>query len=314
MLMITKDKFAKDPGVWCGLNKPELSEKEADAVIFGIPFDEAVSYRGGAAQGPKVMRENTFTPSPYTENFESFANLKVFDGGDFEFTHGQNRDKYFEDISSYVSSLVKMGKFFTMIGGDHSTTIPVLRGVDKAVNEDFGIIHIDAHFDLSEEQNGDTLSHGSTQKRSLDLEHISGIENIYFIGIRSIEADEYEFKKSNEIQVASTKECFYQGVEKISSDVLAAMSKFSKVYITLDIDGLDPGYAAGTGTPQFGGLTPRQLLEFLEVFFDKLNIIGMDIVEIAPSLDPSLTAMFAGRKVVQETWGHLAKKLGKLEK
>lgn len=312
--MIKKDKFAKDPNVWCGLNKPELSEREADAVIFGIPFDEAVSYRSGAALGPKVMRENTVSPTPYTENFECFSSLKVFDGGDFDFVPGSDREEYFEEISEYVSNLVKMGKFFTMIGGDHSTTIPVLRGIDKAVEEDFGIIHIDAHFDLCDHMDGDKLSHGSTQRRALELNHISGTENIYFIGIRSIEPDEYEFKKSNNIQVASSRDCFYQGVEKISSDVLAAMSKFSKVYITLDIDGLDPGYAAGTGTPQFGGLNPRQLLEFLGLFFEKLNIIGLDIVEISPPLDSSLTSMFAGRKIVQETWGHLAKKLGKLEK
>ncbi|NCB41848.1 MAG: agmatinase [Clostridia bacterium] len=312
--MITKDKFAKDSGSWCGLNRPELSEKEVDAVIFGIPFDEAVSYRGGAGQGPKVMRENTFTSTPYTENFESFSALKVFDGGDFEFKHGQNREEYFKEISEYVSGLAKSGKFFTMIGGDHSTTIPVLRGIDKAIDEDFGIIHIDAHFDLCNDMDGDKLSHGSTQRRALELEHINGPENIYFIGIRSIEPDEYEFKKLNEIQVASAKDCFNQGVEKITSDVLAAMSKFNKIYITVDIDALDPGYAAGTGTPQFGGLTPRQLLDFLSAFFEKLNVIGLDIVEISPPLDSSLTSMFAGRKIVQETWGYLAKKIGKLNK
>lgn len=75
--MITKDKFAKDPSAWAGLNKPDLSEDKVDAVIFGIPFDEAVSYRGGAGEGPKVLRENTFTITPYTENFESFADLTV---------------------------------------------------------------------------------------------------------------------------------------------------------------------------------------------------------------------------------------------
>lgn len=213
-----------------------------------------------------------------------------------------------------MSTLVKKNVFFTMIGGDHSTSIPMFWGIDKALDEDFGIIHIDAHFDLCNDIGGDRLSHGCPQRRALECKNVSGPENIYFIGIRSIEADEYEFKKSNAIQVASAKDCFEQGVNKISSDVVAAMSKFKKVYITLDIDGLDPAYAAGTGTPQFGGLTPRQLLDFLEIFFERLNIIGMDIVEIAPSLDPALTSMYAGRKIVQETWGHLAKRLGKLEK
>ena len=311
--MLTRDANALDPGVWCGLNQPTMSEKEVDTVIFGIPFDEAVSYRGGAGEGPKVLRENTFTPSPFTENFASYASLKVYDAGDFNFIHGQDREKYFDEIADYVAGLVRMNKFFVMVGGDHSTTIPILRGIDRGVDEDFGIIHIDAHFDLCDHIGGDKLSHGSTQRRALELDHIGGTENMYFVGIRSIEPDEYEFKKTHPIQVASAKECFRRGMEAIGEDVVRAMSAYKRVYITLDIDGLDPGFAPGTGTPQFGGLVPRQTLDLLEICFDNLNIIGLDVVEISPKLDPALTSMFAGRKLIQEAWGHLAKRLGKLE-
>ena len=312
--MLTKDDNALSPGVWCGLNKPAMTEKEADTVIFGIPFDEAVSYRGGAGEGPAVLRENTYTPSPYTENFESYASLNVYDAGDFTFVHGQDRDMYFEEIADYVASLVGMNKFFVMIGGDHSTTIPVLRGIDRGTDEEFGIIHIDAHFDLCDHIDGDKLSHGSTQRRALELDHVGGTENMYFVGIRSIEPDEYAFKKNHPLQVASAKDCFRRGMKAIGEEIVRAMSAYKNVYITLDIDGLDPGFAPGTGTPQFGGLTPRQVLDLLEICFDHLNIIGMDVVEISPKLDPALTSMFAGRKLIQEAWGHEAKKMGKLEK
>lgn len=311
--MPTRDEHALNPGTWCGLNKPDQSEQEVDTVIFGIPFDEAVSYREGAGEAPKVLRANTYTPSPFTENFESYAALTVYDAGDFEFAPGQDREMYFDRIAEYVASLVKLEKFFVMVGGDHSTTIPVLRGIDRAVDHDFGIVHIDAHFDLSDHVDGDKLSHGSTQRRALELEHVSGTDNLYFIGIRSIEADEYEFKKENPLQVASARDCFKRGMEAVMEDCVRAMSKYRSVYITLDIDGLDPGYAAGTGTPQFGGLTPRQVLDVLEACFEHLPIIGMDVVEIAPKLDPALTSMFAGRKLIQEAWGHLARRLGKLE-
>lgn len=91
------------------------------------------------------------------------------------------------------------------------------------------------------------------------------------------------------------------------------MSKYDKVYLTFDIDALDPGYAAGTGTPQFGGLTPRMCLTLLETLFRSLNIIGFDIVEVAPALDPSLTAMFAARKLLTEMWGYWAEQMGKLK-
>lgn len=328
--MRIKDQFARDKGAWCGLNCPELFEGErtgvsstckeetaaagkADAVIFGIAYDGGVSYRGGAAQGPAVLRENTFCSTPYTENFASFEKLKVYDGGDF-YMSGQDRNAFFKEIEDYVYGLAEQGTFFTMVGGDHSVTIPVQRGIDRAVKEDFGIIHIDAHFDLCDTLGGDPLSHGSTERRALELEHISGIENLYFAGIRSIEPDEYAFKKSHDVQVISASDFHKAGTEAAAAAIVNKMKGFSCIYVTLDIDCLDPAFAAGTGTPQFGGLYSRQVLDLMEILFHNLPVIGMDVVEISPVLDPSLTSMFAGRKIIQETWGHLAGKLGKLEK
>ncbi|MFV0518223.1 MAG: agmatinase [Aminipila sp.] len=309
--MLEKSQFAKQSGAWCSLNKPEMSEKEADLVIFGIPFDKGVSYRGGASKGPSVLRENTFCSTPFTEKFESFASLNVYDAGDFK---GDNREELFEEITEYVCELVKNNTFFTAVGGDHSVTIPIEAGIDRALNEQFGIIHIDAHFDLCDTLNGDPLSHGSVERRALDLKNIAGTDNLYFVGIRSIEPDEFEFKKRNHINVQSAFTCHKIGIEKVAEDIVAKMSKFNKVYITLDIDCLDPAFAAGTGTPQFGGLYSRQVLELLDTLFNRLNIIAFDVVEVAPELDPSLTSMFAARRIITESWGHYAGKIGKLEK
>ena len=307
--MLERDQFAKDSGAWCNLNKPEMSEKEADLVIFGIPFDKGVSYRAGASKGPSSLRENTFCSTPYTEQFESFARLNVYDAGDFK---GDNRDELFEEITAYVCELVKNNIFFTAVGGDHSVTIPIEAGIDRALNEQFGIIHIDAHFDLCDTLNGDPLSHGSVERRALDLKNVTSTDNLYFVGIRSIEPDEYKFKEKNHINVQNAFNCHKYGMEKVAEDVVAKMSKFSKVYITLDIDCLDPAFAAGTGTPQFGGLYSRQVLELLDILFNKLNIIAFDVVEVAPELDPSLTSMFAARRIITEIWGHYARKIGKI--
>jgi len=306
--MLERDQFAKDSGAWCNLNKPEMSEKEADLVIFGIPFDKGVSYRAGASKGPSTLRENTFCTTPYTEQFESFARLNVYDAGDFK---GDNRDELFEEITAYVCELVKNNIFFTAVGGDHSVTIPIEAGIDRALNEQFGIIHIDAHFDLCDTLNGDPLSHGSVERRALDLKNVASTDNLYFVGIRSIEPDEYKFKEKNHINVQNAFNCHKFGIEKVAEDVVAKMSKFSKVYITLDIDCLDPAFAAGTGTPQFGGLYSRQVLELLDILFNKLNIIAFDVVEVAPELDPSLTSMFAARRIITESWGHYARQIGK---
>lgn len=308
--MLIKDEYAKDSGAWCNLNRPELSESDVDIVVFGIPFDKGVSYRSGASEGPDVLRRNTFTSTPYTEQLESIENLTVFDAGNFV---GEDRDALFAEITDYVSLLVNKGIFFTAIGGDHSVTIPLEKGIDKALDEPFGIIHIDAHSDLCDTLGGDKLSHGCVQRRALELDNISGPNNLYFVGIRSIEPDEYEFKQKNPLNIKTAYQCQKMGIEKVAEDVVAKMSRYDKVYVTLDIDCLDPAFAAGTGTPQFGGLYSRQLLDFLEIIFEKLNIIAFDIVEVAPPLDPSLTSMFAARKLLTECWGHQARKIGKLE-
>lgn len=307
--MLKKDRYAKSKETWCGINNPHLSEKQVDVVVFGIPFDEGVSYRAGAADAPQVLRANTITSTPFTENFETFDMMTVFDAGDFI---GENRESLFNEVEKYVKKLVKEDIFFTMIGGDHSVTIPIQRGIDDALTEEFGIIHVDAHFDLCDNMDGEKYSHRSVERRALDLKNINGLENLYFVGIRSIESDEFEFLKTHTAHVRSAKDCHQMGIEKVAEDVVAQMKKFKKVYLTLDIDCLDPAFAAGTGTPQFGGLYSRQLLTFLEIIFKKLNIIGFDIVEVAPSLDPSLTAMFAARRILTECWAHHGRKQGKV--
>ncbi len=308
--MLKREYYEKHSGTWCGLNRPDMEPKEADAVIFGIPYDGGVSYRGGAAQAPYMLRANTLCSTPTTEKLEYYPDFNVVDAGNFT---GEDREALFAEIQNYVAELVKAGIRFTMVGGDHSVTIPVERGVNDGVDEDFGIIHIDAHLDLCDELDGDSLSHGSTERRALELEHVSSLENLYFIGIRSIEPDEFYLCKENKVQVKTARDCYAEGIKAVADDCIEKMKKFNKVYVTFDIDALDPGYAAGTGTPQFGGLTPRMALTLMEKIFTNLNVIGFDVVEIAPPLDPALASMYAGRKLIQEAWGYWAKDIGKLE-
>lgn len=307
--MLVKDEFAMREETWCGLNRTQMNEEDADVVVFGIPYDGGVSYRGGAAEAPETLRANTLCSTPCTERLSYFEGLNVVDVGDFK---GGSRKALFSEIEDYVAGLVRNGVRFTMVGGDHSVTIPVERGIDRGLDEEFGIIHIDAHMDLCDDMDGDRLSHGSTERRALELENVGSLDNLYFIGIRSIEPDEFAFYKGNNIRVKTAYDCYKEGIEAVADDCIGKMRKFNKVYITFDIDALDPGYAAGTGTPQFGGLTPRMALTLLEKLFTELNIIGFDVVEIAPSLDPSLAAMYAGRKIITEGWGYWADEIGKL--
>ena len=303
--------FSKDKRTWFGLNRPDLSEAEADAVIFGIPYDGGVSYRGGTAQAPDFLRANTLHATPCTERLEWFGDFTVHDGGNFI---GDDREVFFAQAQAYVEGLVRSGKRFTMVGGDHSVTIPVERGINAALNEPFGIIHIDAHMDIDDALEGDPLSHGSTERRAMELENIGSEDNLYFIGIRSIEPDEFSFYKTHDIHVKTAYDCYAEGVDAVAEDCIEKMKRFSKVYLTFDIDALDPAYAGGTGTPQFGGLTGRMALTLLQKLFRALPIIGFDVVEIAPPLDDSYASMFAGRKLISEAWGIWAEQIGKLER
>ena len=294
----------KDPKIWAGLNRPDLDSRDADIVVFGIPFDGSVSFRSGAADAPDALRQITYTISPTTEDFRSFADLKLKDAGNII---GNSRDDIFAAARTLTAELVSAGTFFIMIGGDHSVTIPVHQGIDQAVDAPFGIIHIDAHFDLCDDQDGDRYSHGSTERRALELNHVRGIEDIFFLGIRSIESDELDFFNTRPVQVVSAKEIAVDGPAKAIGRLKRQLGHLSRIYLTIDIDCLDPAYAPGTGTPQFGGLTARELLTLLEGIFD-LPVIGMDIVEVAPRLDDSLTSVFAARKLITEVCGFIRNK------
>ncbi len=303
-------ELVQDPGLWGGLNRPWIPVDEADVVVCGIPFDGGASFRKGAGEGPRAIREITFSICPTTEDFE-VMDLNVLDQGDFDELDAQDRDALFAQIEDRAEQLVHAGKFFTFIGGDHSVSIPILRGVDRALGHDFGIIHIDAHFDLCDELGGDPLSHGCTERRALELAGVTDLDSIYFVGIRSAETCEAEFLNGRDANVISAAKVRKLGTKEVLKRIKKTMRGYDAVYVTIDIDALDPAYAPGTGTPQFGGLDPRELLGLLRGIMTDLPVIGFDLVEVAPPLDPSDITLFAARKILTECWGHYWRKTKK---
>ena len=289
----TKDMILEGK-LWGGMFTGQDYEN-AHIAVFGIPYDENVSYRKGAKDGPAAIRETTAPIPPTTEYFEDISALRVADLGDIE---GESCKEVFDKAEKLTEELVRAGKFFTMIGGDHSVTIPVLRGIDKAVDEN-----------LCDSLEGSKVSHGCTERRASELKHVGGSDNLFFIAIRSAELDELEFMKNNPVHVISAAEFDRIGAEQTVEAVKKQLGHLKKIYITVDIDCLDPAYAAGTGTPKFGGLTSRQLLNLLRGLFESLPVIGFDVVEVAPSLDASLSSVYAGQRIITECWGHYYRKI-----
>ena len=306
--MRTTKEMIIEKELWAGLNKPDIEIEDADIVVFGQAFDKAASVRKGAADGPRHIREISYSITPTTEDFELIEDVNILDLGDFD---NQNQEELFKEVKEEVIKIVKAGKFFTMLGGDHSVSIPIYQALNEALDDNFGIIHIDAHFDLNDELAGSNLSHGCPARRATELDKVNGSDNLYFVGIRSIEMDELEYMKENKVNVINSRRFSKIGVDEAVKEVVNHMKKFKYVYLTLDIDVLDPGFAAGTGTPQFAGLSPREVLEFLRGVFE-LPIIGFDVVEVAPSLDSSLASSYAARKIIVESWGHYLRKQNRL--
>ncbi len=294
------EEMILEKGLWAGLHDPALLEEEADIVVFGIPYDGAVSFREGTKDGPRSIRDLSYHVTPTNEEFEAFTGLQVKDMGDF---YGATQEELFEKVEDKVAELVEKGAFFTMLGGDHSTTIPVLRGINKALGEEFGIIHVDAHFDLCDRLDGSELSHACPARRGTELELVGGSDNIYFLAIRSVETDELEFMKQNPVHVISAKRFSSLGTQAVIDAVCEHFEGKKHIYLTFDIDALDPAYAPGTGTPQFGGISSREALDLVSGLSRRLPLIGFDIVEVAPNLDESLLSSFAARKLLMEIWG-----------
>jgi len=231
--------------------------------------------------------------------------LRVRDIGNIS-QDGLNQVDYFALIEQKASELFKV-TFPTFLGGDHSVTIPLLNAAAGIWGSDLGVIHLDAHLDLCDQLDGNTLSHGCTHRRFLEKNNLP-LGQVYFIGIRSFESQELQFLKGRQANIFTAPEINKRGVAAVAQTVLQGLQNFKAVYLTIDIDFLDPAAAPGTGTPKPGGFTTRDLLQFLD-YFSPLPLVGMDVVEVSPPLDHNDITSFAAQRAITETWGRFLLKV-----
>jgi len=177
-----------------------------------------------------------------------------------------------------------------------------MRAFGRSVDGPFGVLHFDAHPDLFDTYEGHRWSHACTERRALEL---SGLDpqDLVFVGLRSFCREEWDYLKAHpEISYYTARQCHRRGIEAIADEVVERLHGVQAVYFTLDIDGLDPAYAPGTGTPEGGGLATRDLLELVRVVFHRLPVRALDVVEVAPPLDQTDITSFAALKVIYEAW------------
>lgn len=281
--------------------------EEADLCVLGIPFDGAASVGKGAALAPEAIRVCTKVLPPVNSTGTRFPQIRVFDQGDTAFSLDWNA--FFRRVEEDAFSLLKTGTFCLFLGGDHSVTIPLAKAFARwQKGKKIGFLHFDSHPDLCEEYEGSRWSHACPLRRVVE-EHISP-GDLAQIGIRSYESEELDFYSAHpELLVIKAHDIFKNGYQDAIDRVIGHFKGYDALYLTLDIDVLDPAFAPGTGTPEAGGLSSRELLEILNQLLERLPVKAMDLVEISPSLDTTnQITSWAGAKIIYELLAQLCKK------
>jgi agmatinase len=283
---------------WSGLISQDL---DAEIAVLGIPFDRAVSWRAGAAQAPQHLR--TITPHLAFSTEEGVQlDVRVKDYGDLE--PDLDWERFFHTAEIRAAEIFSgQHQLAIFLGGDHSITIPLFKAFAAGERRKIGYIQLDSHPDLASEFEGHSWSHACTARRNLEQPNLFA-EWVAFVGLRSFLAEEIEYQATHPTMGWHTARSIYQyGIEPVARQVVAQLAGVETVYLSLDIDVLDPACAPGTGTPEHGGLTARQCLEFLRIVFAELPVKAMDIVEISPPLDVSEITSLAGLKIIYEVFG-----------
>lgn len=272
---------------------------EAKVVIFGAPFDSTTSYRPGARFGSAAIRHESYgleTYSPYLDkdlielnNNGEYDGIKVFDSGDIELPMGSSQ-MALDAISERTAKILADGKLPLMLGGEHLVTLGAFREVAKQ-HPDVHILHFDAHCDLRQDYLGVELSHACVLRRCHD---IIGDGHIHQFGIRSGDRFEWQFARSGHtdihpFNVADVEEC-----------IKPLADQQTPIYLTIDLDVLDPSVFPGTGTPEAGGVTFNELREAIYAICSSCKIVGVDVNELAPNLDSSGVSTAVACKVVRE--------------
>lgn len=287
--------------LWGDLHRPHATPADTTFTILGIPYDRSASTRPGAALGPERMRRWSHHLTPYTEDRTCLGRLSVCDLGDVEVAD-QVRD--FDRARQIVASLPNIP---IVLGGDHSITIPIFQAQrQRYAGKRLGVLWVDAHPDLCDEFDGSRLNHACVLRRGLEF----GIEqrDVCLIGLRSWEDQEIDLIENGQLNVYPMPLVAERGIVAIAAEVKRKLSACDAVHISLDIDCLDPSAAPGTGIPDAGGLTTREVITLIKTM-QGLPLAGLDLVEVAPPLDPSEATVFAALKIIWEFTGVIARSL-----
>jgi len=255
-----------------------------------MPMDWTVSFRPGSRFGPTRIREVSIGLEEYSLYLDrELEEVKYFDAGDIPLPFG-NPERSVVMIEEFVDRVLADDKFPLGIGGEHLVTWPVIKAMYKKY-PDLVIIHMDAHTDLREDYEGELLSHATVIRKAAEL---IGPKNVYSFGIRSGLKEEFKWAKENGMQISP-----FEVLETLKRTLPELAGR--PVYVTIDIDVLDPAHAPGTGTVDCGGITAKELLASIHAIAQaNMKVVGCDLVEVAPIYDPSEQTANTASKLIRE--------------
>lgn len=291
--------------LWSGLASDEAG---AEIGLLGVPFDSAVSWRSGARHAPERLRSITPHVAPVTEEGELLT-VRLKDYGDV--APDLDWARYFGRVERAAGQVLRGGhRLACFIGGDHSVGIPLFAAFAGAVDGPLGYVQFDSHPDLMSTFEGHRWSHATTARRHLEHPRLSPA-HVAFVGLRSYLAEELAFRAEHPaLGWYPARTVYRRGIEAVAQEIAEQLRAVSAVYFSLDIDGLDPAFAPGTGTPEAGGLSTRQCLELIRILMAELPIRAMDLVEVSPPLDTADITSLAALKILYETFGLVQQKTG----
>jgi len=291
---------ASTHGLWADLHRPNFTPTDTDFTVIGVPYDGAACARTGAALAPERIRFWSTHLTPFSEDRTRLGDIRICDIGDLPVTD-QARDTSttlsasFKLIQEKVAALSNIP---IILGGDHSISIPVFQAQrERYRDQRLGVLWVDAHPDLCDIFTGSRFSHACVLRRALEF----GIEpeDVCMVGLRSWEEQEIDLIENSGLNVYTAALVAERGMKSIASSVHSKLSGCDAVHISLDIDCLDPAFAPGTGIPDSGGLTSREVITLIKSM-QGLPLIGLDVVEVSPPIDPSEATIFAALKIIME--------------
>ncbi len=291
------------------------SYQDADVVILGAPFDGGTSHRAGARFGPQYIRQTCYLPHDGSRpslalRADGLRDLRVYDAGDIELFSG-DAARSVRDLQEAVYTVTANGAMPLILGGDHTITWPDAAGVAQHAGQGrVSMIHFDAHADTGNVEFGSLIGHGQPMRRLIESGAVRG-DRFLQVGLRGYwpEPETLDWMAAQRMRSYEMTEISERGLKECLTEAFGiAMDDCDGVFLSVDIDVCDPGHAPGTGTPEPGGLSARQLLDAVRRIGYELPVFGMDVVEVSPPYDHAEITSFLANRVVLEALSAIARR------